>query len=595
MSLVVWLPLINNIENQGNSNITITNNGATSATGGKLGNCYYFNGSAQYLQFSDTLGDIYVKDFTWAVWLKPTDSTRGVICSEYSAAGTSGIAFELTASLGLRIWWNGSPDIYPSNCTLTKDIWQHVAICKTTNKLEFYINGGLRATYTGTLSDRTSTAKIRIGDDYRGGTSVSYMGYINDFRLYDHALSPREVKEISKGLILHYSLADRYIQHMNNVFTNPRFEEGISGWSTWAPTGSSGTRGTTTDKQWIYRKDQTNAIWIACSSTSTSYYILYQSPSFAGGYRSLSCICKREDGGPPQWYDEETGTIKSALYPGWNANVPDTHPQNRWDEIIPLGDNFYYCKCNGFQQDGSNDLVCVTVNPGFKVYVCEMYLENNRRVCSDVLCELNEETDSSGYLNNAQLNGSFTVVEDAPRYSISTVFNGTNNYLSANALPAETYTLSVWIKTTWKDSSSFKLAVYSTSSKLAIGFSGDHLVSYIGSTTGGAGSSVSTSNYVADEWNHIVVVKTGETTRTVYINGQVASNVSNNWWGDGGVTNLFIGARYYSSYRDYFDGQLSDFRAYATVLSQEDILELYHTSASVSDNGTLFAYTFNEE
>jgi len=30
---------------------------------------------------------------------------------------------------------------------------------------------------------------------------------LNDFRLYDTVLSPREVKEISKGLVLHYPLS----------------------------------------------------------------------------------------------------------------------------------------------------------------------------------------------------------------------------------------------------------------------------------------------------------------------------------------------------------------------------------------------------
>lgn len=589
MSLVVWLPLINNIENQGNSNITITNNGATLSTGGKLGDCYYFNGSAQYLQFSDTLGDIYVKDFTWAVWLKPVDSTRGVICSEYSAAGASGIAFELTASLGLRIWWNGSPDIYPTNCTLTKDIWQHVAICKTTDKLEFYINGELRATYTGTLSDRTSTAKIRIGDDYRGGTSVSYMGYINDFRLYDHALSPREVKEISKGLILHYTFDNNGSGQANLL-------------SRYVSAGQNAPSSTSNGGRLLYYGDY--GIQIPATENADTYFRLFLKEQLVvGDTYTISCHASGLLSGTyyrfPLFAQGNTSMgILDINHNGLNQLTFTMNSSSQTAVQVSSSETVYIC----FMDDSGRNIVSgqgtITLT-NFKIEKGSKVTPWTPASTDPRYAELgfsdNTIYDSSGYCNNGTINGSLTYSEDAPRYSISTVFNGTNNYLSASALPAETYTLSVWIKTTWKNPSSYKLAVYSTSSKLSIGFSGDHLISYIGSSGGGAGSSVSTSNYVANEWNHIVVVKTGETTRTVYINGQVASNVSNNWWGDGGVTNLFIGARYYSSYRDYFDGQLSDFRAYATALSQEDILELYHTSASVSDNGTLFAYTFNEE
>jgi hypothetical protein len=44
-----------------------------------------------------------------------------------------------------------------------------------------------------------------LGRDSRTGTTA-FNGRLNDFRIYDHALSEKEVKEIAKGLILHYKL-----------------------------------------------------------------------------------------------------------------------------------------------------------------------------------------------------------------------------------------------------------------------------------------------------------------------------------------------------------------------------------------------------
>lgn len=50
---------------------------------------------------------------------------------------------------------------------------------------------------------------MAIGSAHNSATTVSgncFNGYLNDWRLYDHCLSPLEVKEISQGLILHYKL-----------------------------------------------------------------------------------------------------------------------------------------------------------------------------------------------------------------------------------------------------------------------------------------------------------------------------------------------------------------------------------------------------
>lgn len=227
--LKVWLPLDGDLRNLGASNVEVTNNGATVDNSGKIGKCYYFNGSAQYLQLSKTLGNIYSGDFSWCVWLKPTDNTRGIIFSEYAASGSSGVAFELLANRVIRVYWNGSPD-WNFGISIDKDEWSHVAITKKNNTIKVYVNGQYRTEKTGALSARPSTACIRLGDDYRGGTNVSYMGYMNDARIYDHALSAAEVREIAQGLVLHYKL-DGGVTTAKNLIKNGYGELDAINWS----------------------------------------------------------------------------------------------------------------------------------------------------------------------------------------------------------------------------------------------------------------------------------------------------------------------------------------------------------------------------
>jgi len=51
MSLQIWLPLNGNINNQGISNIIATNSNATINDEGKIGKCYYFNGTDARISF----------------------------------------------------------------------------------------------------------------------------------------------------------------------------------------------------------------------------------------------------------------------------------------------------------------------------------------------------------------------------------------------------------------------------------------------------------------------------------------------------------------------------------------------------------------
>ena len=149
MSLQVWLPMTEDLRQQGLSSIAAINHNATLNTEGKLGSCYYFNGNQQWIQLSNNLGNFYNNDWSIACWLKPTDSTRSVIISEYNGTGASNVAIELTAARVVRLYWAGTPDInFTTAGALPLNEWTHFVMTKKERVVKLYFNGELKQSYT---------------------------------------------------------------------------------------------------------------------------------------------------------------------------------------------------------------------------------------------------------------------------------------------------------------------------------------------------------------------------------------------------------------------------------------------------------------
>lgn len=203
--LQVSLPFNKDERNVGLSKIKTTNNGATVTTGANVGHCFYFNGNKQWVQFNQNIGNFYNNDFSACFWINPTDDTRGIIISEYAGTGASNVAIELRADRVLRLYWNGNPDKYFTTAgALTKNAWTHVSILKNGRVVKVYLNGELKETYTNSANfpTQTSNCNPRIGDDYRGntGNTVSFQGYLENFKLYNITLSEDDVKRIYNEL-----------------------------------------------------------------------------------------------------------------------------------------------------------------------------------------------------------------------------------------------------------------------------------------------------------------------------------------------------------------------------------------------------------
>lgn len=575
MSLRVWLPLNGNLENKGlDGNIIVTNNNATVNNNGKIGKCYYFNGSAQYLQLSETLGDIYSGDFSWAVWLKPEDDTRGIIISEYASTGGFNVAFELLANRVIRVYWNGAPDI-STGVSIEKDKWSHVTITKKDDTIKVYVNGELKTTRTQTLSDRSSTSKIRIGDDYRGGTSVSYMGYMNDVRIYDHALSLKQVQQIAKGLILHYKLDNNGMGGENLL---------LNSYGTIVDKTNNASGSRTEYFAWNVGSSYIN---INETTQVTISFDLYMHVNDFSVYSGALSIYNTNNKGPVQlntvsycFKDEyEIGdTIDKRI--SFTTTLVPRSDATKTDNFI----EFY----TGY---GSNNF--------YKISNVKLQLGNKATSWCPAKSELIDNNiiyDSSGYQNDGTIIGNIQSISDSPKYAASAYINsGDVDYIISQDVignPEDAITMNIWFKSLNVTPGSnyhelfnfatspdyFEFAIYKTGYfRQGMRINGTRYV-----INGG-------SNLLDGNWHMLTATYDGTYIKR-YIDGKVILNMTQNVSGTlNGANGKFL-LGHYGSNTSYYtkEAYLSDARIYATALSAEDIKELYQTSALIDRNQSLY-------
>ena len=195
MSLQAWLPFNGNSDNFGLNTISITGTPSYDSNG-KIGACLQsqvtLSNYATYLQPSHT------NSISIACWIKSSSCDYIIACSAFElSCSSSWVSFRLG---------NGSSNTYQALASIKPlaDTWNHiVGIWNADSKQVLcYLNGELVASTqcANNINFNAISTSSRLPWN---GTNVK----INDFRLYNHALSAKEVKELAKGLVLHYRLA----------------------------------------------------------------------------------------------------------------------------------------------------------------------------------------------------------------------------------------------------------------------------------------------------------------------------------------------------------------------------------------------------
>jgi hypothetical protein len=222
MALQVWLPLNGNLENKGIKKILCTSLGTVAYQAGKIGTAFKSGGETQVtngISLNTNFLDMFneKKTCSVAVWVKPLGNHyhyNGTILSS-GDWNTKRWAFGVSQdNTKVDVLCYGHNTYV--NCSVPVNEWTHLVSVYNNKVCTLYKNGEFVASYTCSSDFDSDAQNTCIGRETYANGYFGFNGLINDIRIYDHCLSKKEIKDISKGLVLHYKL-DKTSNILNQI------------------------------------------------------------------------------------------------------------------------------------------------------------------------------------------------------------------------------------------------------------------------------------------------------------------------------------------------------------------------------------------
>jgi hypothetical protein len=569
MSLKAWYKLDGNaLDSVGNLDGT---EGITSWVDGKIGTCGNFDGVNDVVSLGIGSDLFPLPNFSISCWFKSYGTTATTGTAPAICGFTYGIRLSVNSnniSFGLD---NGSAFTYitsPSTYDFYNDNqWHHVVATATSTERNLYIDGEHVGTRTDTWLGETRwiTNGLNIGRD-NNNSNYHFRGLIDDFRIYDHALSLKEVKELSKAPALHYSF--------NNILV-----ESIKGLS--VGMGQN-------DLSFFPNQ------WLGSANTGELDITGTYFEDFDGVSHSITPI---NNGVATD--DANTGVnylmySVESVHTRFSTNPPNASNCDHLICIDFIDGQWQYDSNSGFYTfDITNtDLIVAEVGKDFGVTYIDAHFFN-RKV-----------TDSTGNNDPMELaiDGATSPiwVPDSALGSGSYYFRGNSSldgmyalYDDQAGIIENEFSVACWFKcNTTSGEATARIISRDASDYFAICVQHaetcpqDILFYFSGS------QNITINDLVLpDTWHHIVGTwNVSTTTFKFYFDGIEVYSTASLAAFTTTTRDIVIGCNSESGINPAFspfEGWIDDVRIYASELTQEDITELYQTRASIDDNGSL--------
>lgn len=582
-----------------------------------LKSCITFTGEdGSYVQGYKGFNDNKLRiqgDFSWCGWFKSTynSSSENYLFSVNFYPGVSGYALKreeysyIIYSSSSQLTFNAS-----SSEDGSLDTWHHIAYVRRNLKEFILVDGKIQAEVTSSsrpLMNYTPSSNLTFGcqGDYTGervdGSFCSCS--ISDFRIYDHALSLKELSEIKKGLIVHYPMNDVTSTTSCNLLKG------------WRQTQGWYRNHVTSDLSFERQKDKSLKITLSYTGTGSDHWPLLNFKfcnNFIKGFTYDYSLKIRIDEGtrenvPNCWY--RAARCHNDWYGCSTMNILNTR-DGEWHEY-----HLQQTLPSNFDANGTTINTSPIIELCFDNYATAsikhnlvFYIKDLQIACSgehvpfmDGAFATKTVYDTSGFGHHGAVTTESApfITTDSPRNDCGYYFNGTSNFI---ILPQESkvtdhFSACVWASAEDWSTTSGRLF----SSTESGGWNIENANGYINFSVYANGSyqhctSSKKWSDLTSGWHHFAIVYDG-CSSYLYIDGiihckktffdeatPVTYNLNNT---------IFIGAEATGDTSTvasglYFAGRMSDFRLYGTALTSENILELYNKPISIDNCGKIF-------